>query len=166
MEIHRIDFMHIPIDIFTDGACSHNPGPGAWGFFIPLCPPSGEPFHQEGFVTETTNNRMELLAVIKALEWFQEHQHSAAAHLRIFSDSTYVVHGITTWIHGWVKNNWRTSQKKPVENKDLWERLLEVSEKYSQLSFHWIRGHNGHPENEAVDSFVQECIQKNKKNRL
>lgn len=151
------------MDIFTDGACSHNPGPGAWGFFIPLCPPDGKPFHHAGFVASTTNNRMELLAVIRALQWCHEHHHSAKASLRIFSDSTYVVQGITTWIHGWMKNNWRTSQKKPVENRELWEELLDASQKCLHISFHWVKGHSGHPENEAVDALVQECLKNNKK---
>ncbi len=150
------------VEIFTDGACSHNPGPGAWGFFIPLCPPDGTPFHHTGFVPDTTNNRMELLAVIEALQWCHTH-YPMAESLRIFSDSMYVVQGITTWIHGWLQNNWRTSQKKPVENKDLWMALLEASQKHPQTSFHWVKGHSGHPENDAVDALVQKCLQNNKK---
>lgn len=131
------------VEIFTDGACSGNPGPGGWGTIL-RC--NGTEKELSGGEKETTNNRMELLAVINGLEALNRR-----CKVRIYSDSKYVVDGITKgWAEGWRKNDWKKSDKKPALNPDLWERLLD------QLALHdyefvWVKGHDGHPENERCD---------------
>lgn len=139
------------IEIFTDGACSGNPGPGGWGAILRY----GE--HEKelsGYTEITTNNRMELLAAIHAIEALKK---KSAAELT--TDSSYVKDGITKWIHNWKKRGWKKSDKKPVENRDLWERLDEAASKH-EITWHWIRGHNGHAENERADSLAVEAIKK------
>ena len=140
--------------VFTDGACAGNPGPGGWAFLL-----KDDDVSQEcsGYEEQTTNNRMELSAAIKGLERIVEQQLTARS-VTVVSDSQYVVKGITQWIHQWQRNQWRTSQKKPVENKDLWEDLWALVERIPQLSWQWVRGHNGHAENEAVDRLAQAAI--------
>ncbi len=134
------------IEAFTDGACAGNPGPGGWGVLIidggretELC--GGEPM--------TTNNRMELLATIKALETT-----TGAPLVRITTDSQYVKNGITQWIHGWKRNGWRTADRKPVKNQDLWQ-ALDAARTGRAVEWHWVRGHDGHAENERADALAR-----------
>jgi ribonuclease HI len=137
------------IEIFTDGACRGNPGPGGWGAVVR--DQSGEK-HLLGAVADTTNNRMELTATIMALE-------SLAANSRasVTTDSQYVKNGITQWIHAWQRNGWQTSAKKPVKNADLWRQLLAVSTQHD-VSWHWVKGHAGHAENELADQLANTAI--------
>lgn len=135
--------------IFTDGACRGNPGPGGWGALLRY---QGKEKKLQGAEQHTTNNRMELLAVIQALSALKK-----PCRVEITTDSQYVKKGITQWIIQWQRNQWRTSQKQPVKNKDLWEALLNVS-KIHEIQWHWIRGHTGHPENTLVDALAREAI--------
>lgn len=135
--------------VFTDGSCIGNPGPGGWAALI-CC--QGIREELSGSFPHTTNNRMELTAAIQGVSLALTHTPES---IRVFSDSKYVIQGITEWIAGWLRNGWRTSQKKPVENRDLWEELLCVSKKHSALSWEWVKGHNGHPENEHVNMIAQ-----------
>ncbi len=136
---------------YTDGACSGNPGPGGWG--VLLIAKNGETVLKErelnGGEAETTNNRMELLAAIQALEALER-----PSTLTIITDSAYVKNGVTGWIHGWKANGWRTSQKKPVKNEDLWRRLDEAQGRHS-IQWEWVKGHAGHPENERADALAR-----------
>lgn len=130
------------INIYADGACRGNPGPGGWGVLLQ----SGE--HERelcGGEAETTNNRMELTAVIRALEALKK-----PSHAHIHTDSQYVQKGISEWIHNWKRNGWRTADKKPVKNADLWQALDELA-KTHQLRWLWVKGHAGHPGNERAD---------------
>jgi len=134
------------IDIYTDGACSGNPGPGGWGVLMrykghekEIC--GGEPL--------TTNNRMELMAAIMALEALKR-----PSQVRLHTDSTYLRDGITKWIHGWKRNGWRTASKTPVKNDDLWKRLEAALERH-EVSWHWVRGHAGHDGNEQADELAR-----------
>lgn len=139
--------------IYTDGACSGNPGPGGWGVLIRKEHASIE---LSGSLAHTTNNRMEMLAVIKALQWRLYHCPHAAT--TIVSDSQYVIRGITQWIHGWISNGWKTSGKKPVENQDLWQELWALVHSDSLLQWQWVRGHNHHPDNEHADRLARTAI--------
>ena len=136
---------------YTDGACSGNPGPGGWGAL--LIARDGDKVLKErelcGGAAETTNNRMELLAAIHALEALER-----PSNLTVITDSAYVKGGITGWLHGWKKNGWRTSQKKAVKNEDLWRRLDEAAARH-QISWQWVKGHAGHPENERADELAR-----------
>ena len=136
---------------FTDGACSGNPGPGGWGVLLQAR--DGETILRErelsGGEPETTNNRMELLAAITALETLER-----PAALTIFTDSTYVKNGVTSWIYSWKKNGWRTAAKKPVKNEDLWRRLDEAQGRH-QVTWEWVKGHAGHAENERADELAR-----------
>lgn len=136
------------ITIYTDGACSGNPGPGGWGVLITNGEETSEFFGGE---SDTTNNRMELTAVIKALESV-----SGESEITLYTDSLYVKNGITQWINNWIKNNWRNSDKKLVKNQDLWKRLLEVS-KDRKITWQWVRGHNGNAFNERVDALARQA---------
>ena len=137
---------------FTDGACSGNPGPGGWGALLQA--KDGDVVLKErplsGGEALTTNNRMELLAAINALEALDR-----ATAITIVTDSTYVKNGVTTWIHSWKKNGWRTSAKKPVKNDDLWKRLDEAQSRH-EVTWEWVKGHAGHPENERADELARE----------
>jgi len=133
------------IDAYTDGACLGNPGPGGWGVLLRFESTNKELFGSEQM---TTNNRMELMAAISALEWL-----TRKSRIRVHTDSTYVKNGITQWIVRWKKNGWRTAAKKPVANVDLWKRL-EAAQGEHNVSWHWIRGHTGHPENERADALA------------
>jgi len=133
------------IDAYTDGACLGNPGPGGWGVLLRFESTNKELFGSEQM---TTNNRMELMAAISALEWL-----TRKSRIRVHTDSTYVKNGITQWIVRWKKNGWRTAAKKPVANIDLWKRL-EAAQSEHDVSWHWIRGHTGHPENERADALA------------
>ncbi|MBI5103207.1 MAG: ribonuclease HI [Nitrospirae bacterium] len=137
------------IEIFADGACSGNPGPGGFGAIL-----RSEHRVKElsGCEAMTTNNRMELMGIITALEALKK-----PCRVRVTTDSTYVVKGMTEWIQGWIKKNWKNSQKKDVLNRDLWERLLRASETH-EIEWAWIKGHNGHTENERCDELARQCI--------
>jgi len=137
------------VTIFTDGACSGNPGPGGWGVLLRF----GELEKElKGGERATTNNRMELMAAISGLEALKR-----PAVVDLTTDSQYVRQGITSWIHGWKKNGWRTADKKPVKNVDLWQRL-DAALKQHEVRFHWVKGHAGHVENERVDQLAREGL--------
>jgi len=139
------------VDIYTDGACSGNPGPGGWGVVLRW---QGHEKELSGFEPATTNNRMELMAAIRGLEALKR----GVGRVRIHTDSTYVKDGITKWIHGWKKNGWKTAAKKPVKNQDLWQRLDQALSGHD-IAWHWIKGHAGHPENERCDEIARLAIQ-------
>jgi len=136
---------------YTDGACSGNPGPGGWGTL--LIARVGDTVVKErtlnGGEAETTNNRMELLAAINALETLAK-----PSTLTIVTDSSYVKDGITSWIHGWKARGWKTAAKKPVKNEDLWKRLDEATQRHT-VTWEWVKGHAGHPENERADELAR-----------
>jgi ribonuclease HI len=137
------------VTIYTDGACSGNPGPGGWGAILI----SGE--HRKelnGGEAETTNNRMELTAAIEALNALKR-----PCMVALYTDSVYVRDGITKWIHGWRRNGWRTADKKPVKNAELWQ-ALEQALKRHKVDWHWVKGHAGHPENERADELAREGL--------
>jgi ribonuclease HI len=136
--------------IHTDGACSGNPGPGGWGAIIRN---GGNITEIKGGEAATTNNRMELLAAISALESLPDNTPA-----ELHTDSQYLRDGITQWLHNWKKNGWRTSDKKPVKNVDLWKRLEAAAERH-QVAWHWVRGHVGHDENERADELAREGMQ-------
>lgn len=142
------------VEIFADGACSGNPGVGGFGAILRSGEKEKEISDCEGM---TTNNRMELLAVISALEALKK-----PCRIIVTTDSNYVVKGMTEWIQSWIRNKWKTSQKKDVLNRDLWERLLKASSQH-EVKWKWIKGHNGHPENERCDELAREAIKKCKK---
>lgn len=138
------------IEIYADGACRGNPGPGGWGVLLI----SGE--HEKelyGGERHTTNNRMELTAAIRALEALKKKGTSA----RVYTDSQYVIKGIEEWVGSWKARGWRTADKKPVKNQDLWERLDALAAQHS-LEWHWVRGHSGVPGNERVDALANRAI--------
>jgi ribonuclease HI len=134
------------VDIYTDGACSGNPGPGGWGAILRY---GGVEKELSGSANPTTNNRMEMMAAIAALEALKR-----PCGIRIHTDSQYLRDGITKYIHGWKKNGWKTADKKPVKNIDLWQRL-EVALKPHQVQWFWVKGHAGHPENERADALAR-----------
>lgn len=139
------------IHIYADGACSGNPGPGGWGYVMIY---NGKTKEASGSDPNTTNNRMELTAVIKALEAIK-----TPSKIIITTDSNYVVKGMKEWIHGWMRNGWRTSQNKPVLNKELWLRLIELASRHD-IQWLWIKGHDGHPYNERADKLATSAIKK------
>lgn len=130
--------------LFTDGACSGNPGPGGWAFILKH-PASGKVVDGSGGEAQTTNNRMELTAVIMGLRSIKK-----PSRVELYSDSQYVLKGLDEWIESWKKRGWRTADKKPVKNRELWEALDELKGVHA-LTFHWVKGHSEHPENEACD---------------
>ena len=134
------------VDVYTDGACSGNPGPGGWGAILTS---GGNEREISGGEANTTNNRMELMAAIMALEAMKR-----PVEVHLHPDSTYVRDGITKWIHGWKKNGWRTAAKKPVKNADLWQRLEEAAARHT-VEWHWVKGHAGHPQNERADELAR-----------
>jgi len=137
------------VEIFTDGACSGNPGPGGWGAILRF----GERERElSGAEPATTNNRMELMAAIAALEALKR-----PCTVRLTTDSNYVRDGVTKWIHGWKKNGWRTADKKPVKNIELWQRL-DAARTAHEVHWHWVKGHSGHAENERADQLAREAI--------
>jgi ribonuclease HI len=139
------------VEIFTDGACSGNPGPGGWGALLRW---NGHERELSGAEALTTNNRMELMAAIVALESLKR-----GVTVKLYTDSTYVRDGITKWLHAWKKRAWRTADKKPVKNVDLWQRL-EAALGEHKIEWHWVRGHSGHVENERVDLLARQAIKK------
>jgi ribonuclease HI len=145
------------VDIFTDGACSGNPGPGGWGALLRY---NGVEKELSGGDPTTTNNRMEMMAAIIALESL-----TRPVQARIHTDSIYLRDGITKWIHDWKKRNWRTADKKPVKNVDLWQRLESALERHD-VEWIWVRGHAGHPENERADALARQAIAELRENGL
>ena len=137
------------IDIFTDGACSGNPGPGGWGAILRAGPHEKELWGGE---PATTNNRMELLAVIRALEALRR-----PVSARVHTDSQYVQKGISEWIQGWKARGWKTAAKQPVKNVDLWQQLDEQVNRH-QITWQWVRGHTGHPGNERADQLANRGV--------
>jgi len=136
-----------PVTIYTDGACSGNPGPGGWGAILIWGTHRKE---LNGGEPHTTNNRMELTAAIQALESLKR-----GVEADLFTDSEYVKNGIQSWIHGWKRNGWRTADRKPVKNMELWQRLDEALARH-RVRWHWVKGHAGHPENERADELARE----------
>jgi len=139
------------VDIFTDGACSGNPGPGGWGALLRKGTVEKE---ISGGETATTNNRMEMMAAIQALEALKR-----PTTARLHTDSAYLRDGITKWIHGWKRNGWKTADKKPVKNEDLWKRL-EIAMAPHRVEWLWVKGHAGHPENERVDALARDEVKR------
>jgi len=137
------------IDIFTDGACSGNPGPGGWGAILRW---RGHEKELSGGERATTNNRMELLAAIRSLQALKR-----PASVRVHTDSQYVKNGITQWVRGWKARGWKTADKKPVANVDLWQELEAAAQPHT-VTWHWVRGHSGHPENERADALARGAI--------
>ncbi len=142
--------MSARVELYTDGACKGNPGPGGWGALLRYAGVEKELFGAE---PQTTNNRMELAAVINGLEAL-----TRPSLVRITTDSQYVKNGISTWIHAWKKNGWRTAARKPVKNIDLWQRLDELVSGH-QVEWEWVKGHAGHPENERADGLANRAIE-------
>lgn len=136
------------VAIFTDGACKGNPGPGGWGALLRMGTVEKELVGAEPL---TTNNRMEMTAVIRALQAL-----TRPCEVDLYSDSKYVIDGITKWIHGWQKKGWLNAQKKPVLNADLWCEMLEAARPHT-ITWHWVRGHDGHTENERVDRLASDA---------
>ncbi len=134
-----------PVQIWTDGACKGNPGPGGWGALLRW---NGSERELSGGEKSTTNNRMELMAAIQALETLKR-----PCDVILTTDSQYVRKGITEWMVAWKRNGWKTSAKKPVKNVDLWQRLEQAVSRH-QIDWHWVKGHSGHPENERVDELA------------
>jgi len=139
------------VEIFTDGACSGNPGPGGWGALLRYGAVEKE---LSGGEPQTTNNRMEMMAAIAALEALKR-----PAKVKLHTDSQYLKNGITEWLPNWKRRGWKTADKKPVKNADLWQRL-EAAEKPHQVEWLWVRGHDGHVENERVDLLARNAIQR------
>ena len=133
------------VEIFTDGACRGNPGPGGWGVLLRTGSKERE---LSGGEELTTNNRMELTAAIKGLEALKR-----PCRVQLFTDSNYVRDGITKWIHGWRRNGWKTADRKPVKNAELWQELLDACSPH-RVEWHWVKGHSGHPENDRVDALA------------
>jgi ribonuclease HI len=145
------------VDIFTDGACSGNPGPGGWGALLRY----GEVEKElSGGEAATTNNRMELMGAISALEALKR-----PTRVRLHTDSTYVRDGITRWLAGWKAKGWLTADRKPVKNRDLWERL-EAAARQHDIEWIWVKGHSNHPENDRVDQLARDAIQAIREMRL
>lgn len=133
--------------IHTDGACSGNPGPGGWGAILDY---NGTRKELQGGAAETTNNRMEIQAAVEALNALKR-----PCEVEMHVDSQYVKDGITKWIHGWKRNGWKTADKKPVKNVELWQALDDAIKRH-QISWHWVKGHDGHPDNERADELARE----------
>ena len=137
------------VEIFSDGACTGNPGPGGYGTLLRWREKVKELF---GYEPETTNNRMELMGAIAGLEALKK-----PCRVRLTTDSQYVFQGMTSWIKGWIKNDWKNSKKQEVLNRDLWERLYRLSQTHD-VEWVWVRGHAGHPENERCDQLAREAV--------
>ena len=137
------------LQIFTDGACSGNPGPGGWAALLRY---GDNEKTLSGGEPDTTNNRMEMMAVIEALESLKR-----ACTVAIHTDSRYVMDGMTQWIHKWKASGWKTAAKKPVKNADLWQRLDDAASQHA-IEWHWVKGHSGHPENERVDALARSAM--------
>lgn len=138
------------VELYTDGACRGNPGPGGWGVLLRY---KGVEKTLSGFEDATTNNRMELMAAIKGLEALKR-----PSQVAIYTDSEYLRKGITEWIHTWKKKGWKNSAGKLVKNRELWEELLAMTNNGHEIEWHWVKGHSGHPENERADELANEAI--------
>lgn len=138
--------------IYTDGACSGNPGPGGWGAYLKF---NEKEKKISGFVKDTTNNRMELQAVIEALRLLNQ-----KCKVDLYSDSVYVINGMTKWVYGWQQKSWRSSNNKPVKNLELWQELLKLAGPH-QISWHWVKGHDGNVGNEIADALARSAIEEN-----
>lgn len=138
------------VDVFTDGACKGNPGPGGWGVILRMGRHEKE---LSGSDESTTNNRMEMTAVIRGLNALIE-----PCDVTIHTDSRYVVDGMTKWIHGWKRNGWVNASKQPVRNAELWHDLIEAAQRH-KVHWQWVKGHNGHPENERVDKLASDAAE-------
>jgi ribonuclease HI len=143
------------VEIYSDGACRGNPGPGGWGVLLRS---NGREKELWGGEAATTNNRMELMAAIRALEALKR-----PSQVKLYTDSVYVKKGITEWIHDWKRKGWRTADKKPVKNEDLWRQLDALAAGH-EIEWHWVRGHAGHPENERADALANRGIPENEAN--
>ena len=141
--------MNDQVEIFTDGACRGNPGPGGWGVLLRV---QDKEKTLHGGELETTNNRMELMAAIIGLESLNE-----SCSVTLTTDSKYVMHGITDWIENWKKRGWKTAAKKPVKNEDLWRRLDQACDQH-EINWQWVKGHSGHRENELVDALANKGV--------
>ena len=137
------------VKIYTDGACKGNPGPGGYGFIIRI---EDETREYNGADKNTTNNIMEMTAALKALEILKE-----PCEVELTTDSQYLAKGMTEWIHGWIRKGWQTASKQPVKNKEIWQGLYSLSKKH-KITWVWVRGHNGHQENERCDALANEAM--------
>lgn len=137
------------VEIWTDGACSGNPGPGGWGALLRF---NGREKEISGSANPTTNNQMEMMAAIRALESLKR-----PCKVRLTTDSTYVRKGITEWLPRWQSNGWKTAARKPVKNAELWQRLAKAAERH-QIEWHWVKGHSGHAENDRADRLATAAI--------
>jgi ribonuclease HI len=147
-----VDAEHPPrphVEIATDGACKGNPGIGGWGAILRF---GGKEREMKGAEAHTTNNRMELMAAIAALNAL-----TRPCDVRLTTDSVYVRDGITKWVHGWQKNGWKTADRKPVKNDDLWQQLVAATRPH-RVHWHWVKGHAGHPDNERADALANDAI--------
>jgi ribonuclease HI len=142
--------MNKAIEIYTDGACSGNPGPGGWGALLRW---NGHEKELSGGEEETTNNRMEMMAVIKALESLK----GVGKRVELYTDSKYVMDGVNKWLEGWKAKGWKTAAKKAVKNQDLWQEIDSLTQQH-KVVFHWVKGHAGHPDNERVDKLAVDAI--------
>jgi len=138
------------VEVYADGACKGNPGPGGWGALLVA---GGKETELHGGDPATTNNRMELTAVIRALDSLP-----AGSRVRLYTDSQYVQLGITEWIHAWKRRGWKTADKKPVKNEDLWKLLDEAARRH-KVEWHWVKGHAGHPGNERADALANKGVE-------
>ncbi len=139
------------VELITDGACSGNPGPGGWGAILRY----GEHERElSGSEAETTNNRMELMAIIRGLEQLKE-----PCRVRVVTDSRYVLDGWNQWLPRWQANQWKTADRKPVKNQDLWQQLLDAAKRH-ELEWQWVRGHQGHADNERADALARAAIER------
>jgi ribonuclease HI len=140
----------VKVEIYTDGACSGNPGPGGWGALLRF---GTEEKSMQGGVLNTTNNRMEMQAAIEALKALK-----IPSEVALYTDSKYLCDGMAKWLNNWKKNAWKTAQKQPVKNMDLWLELDNLALQHN-ISWHWVKGHSGHQENDYVDALAQAAIQ-------
>ncbi len=144
----------LPITLYTDGACSGNPGPGGWGAVLMH---DGTEKTLSGYDPETTNNRMELMAVIEALTCLKR-----SSRIELYTDSTYVMKGVTEWMAGWKRNGWKTSARKPVKNQDLWQRMSDAIDGHD-IQWHWVKGHSGDHYNDMADQLARNEIERRHK---
>ena len=143
-----------PVELYTDGSCLGNPGPGGWAALLLFR--QKDQIHEkmiDGCEPDTTNNRMELMAALRGLSALKK-----PCHVTLYTDSQYVKKGMTEWIHNWIRNDWRNAKKKPVANADLWQALLEAVKPHT-LQWRWVKAHDGHPENERVDDAARHAAQ-------